>query len=1121
MSIVRRFIRVIVISVLVLVTLAGLGIVGATVWAKDQAGEGVTYAQLIPIVASTVFGMAKCAIVECKPDAGEGFTIASWSPPALTASTPVAIEVDEFGRVYVAEGDRVFGGAEDNRRHDDRWLLDDLASRSIEDRDAYYQKYIDDGTVPAETFTARSDHLTVYLDTDGDDVADERRVIASFNERLDGIAAGVLARNGTVWMTEIPGVYRFDDTDGDGIADAKSTLSRGYGVTTSLQGHDLHGLVWGPDGRIYFSMGDRGYRVKTPDGRVLKDAMGGGRGAVFRMQPDGSELEIFATGVRNPQELAFDAYGNLFTGDNNGDGGDKARIVYLVEGGETGWAMPYQTLVGDYIRGPWVAERLWDTHHETQPAWVVPPVAHLADGPSGLAHYPGLGLPERYDGHFFLGDYKYQAAISGVWSFALEPSGAGFTMKDEHLFLRDVIPTDVTFGYDGRVYVSHFNQFAGGQEIVTVRHEDAAGDPRIAEVVALVQGGLEAKSDAELVPLLGHADQRVRLRAQFALAEREAVEELGAAFADSEAELLQRLHALWGLGQLGAPALQAAGIEDTAAFEGEAEEIRAQLAKVAGETKATWLAEGLIPWLDESSPRVRFFAAQALGALGHAGAVDALYGLVGRTADRDPWLRHAAVYALHRIGDREAAAARVADDDRAVRLAVLLQFRRSNDPAIAAFLSDEDPLLVVEAARAIYDRPIAGAMGALADLAGTVLPFLDDDPQTSHALHRRVIGAARNAGTEGAALAIAAHAADEDNPKAMRALALETLGEFAAPGPRDLAMGWFRPQTKRPPSVVHAALDTHGPALVAGPFADRALEIATAVGRVPLADDALVSLIADPSKDGAQRAAALGALAGRQGAGLPAAIETALNSDSATLRIAARDALAATDPVRALASLKGLGSGATTAERQRAITLAGMLAPHGGAGLLKRDVAAWEKGTLPAALKLELLGAVREAGNPALVGRVNALTSTGDLVTDRAWALAGGDPVAGKAVFESNGDCRRCHGGGGHGASAGPDLAGIAERRNAAYILESVLLPQAELAFGFATVTVTQVGGAPVTGTLVSDGDPLVLKVGDEEVQIARRTIATRSEPASAMPPMGLTLSPDDLRDLVAYVSTL
>lgn len=87
------------------------------------------------------------------------------------------------------------------------------------------------------------------------------------------------------------------------------------------------------------SVGDRSYDIETSDG---KSHQGDGKGAIFRCESDGSGLEIFCDGLRNPQELAFDNFGNLFTFDNTGDIGDLARMVYALEGTNSGWNMSHQ-----------------------------------------------------------------------------------------------------------------------------------------------------------------------------------------------------------------------------------------------------------------------------------------------------------------------------------------------------------------------------------------------------------------------------------------------------------------------------------------------------------------------------------------------------------------------------------------------------------------------------------------------------------------------------------------------------------------------------------------------------------------------------------------------------------
>src|SRR5262249_24976560 len=255
----------------------------------------------------------------------------------------------------------------------------------------------------------------------------------------------------------IPDLWLLRDKNGDGIASKevpgeRTSLHHGYGVHVVFRGHDLHGLTWGPDGKLYFTCGDRGLNVKSKDAAgkeyavTLPDS-----GAVLRSNPDGSELEIFASGLRNPQELAFDEYGNLFTCDNNSDSGDRARWLYLVEGGDYGWRMYYQYLPD---RGPYNREKIWHPQNADQPTYIIPPVANIADGPSGLAYYPGTGLPEKYNGTFLLCDFRGGAANSGVRTIKLKPKGAGFEIAEDGKFIWGILATDVEFGPDGAVYVS-------------------------------------------------------------------------------------------------------------------------------------------------------------------------------------------------------------------------------------------------------------------------------------------------------------------------------------------------------------------------------------------------------------------------------------------------------------------------------------------------------------------------------------------------------------------------------------------------------------------------------------------------------------------------------------------
>ncbi len=140
--------------------------------------------------------------------------------------------------------------------------------------------------------------------------------------------------------------------------------------------------------------------------------------------------------------------------------------------------------------------------------------------------------------------------------------------------------------------------------------------------------------------------------------------------------------------------------------------------------------------------------------------------------------------------------------------------------------------------------------------------------------------------------------------------------------------------------------------------------------------------------------------------------------------------------------------------------------------------------------------------------------------------LQGGSPDRGRETFVENpaAQCTRCHTVRNAGSDVGPNLTGVATRLTRDQILESLLEPSARIAAGYGTVGITLKNGKRVDGTL-RDETPtdVVLSAGTPpaEQRIAKAEIAERTNPVSAMPPVGLIVKPREVRDLVAYLSTL
>jgi quinoprotein glucose dehydrogenase len=1040
-------------------------------------------------------------------------------------ANPVAFCFDEKGRCYVAETFRLHHGVTDNREHMN-WLDDDLACRTVADRVAMYRKYLQDKFAAYET---DHDRVRLLVDSDGDGVADQATVFADgFHHAAEGIGSGVLARKGDVYYACIPDLWVLRDTRGSGTADVRHALHTGYGVHVSFLGHDLHGLRFGPDGKLYFSIGDRGFNVRTAEGKELACP---DSGAVLRCEPDGSDLEIVATGLRNPQSLAFDQYGNLFTGDNNSDSGDAARWVYVVEGGDSGWCIGFQYGTAMSDRGPFNAEKIWHLEHAEQPAHVVPPVAHIANGPSGVCYYPGTGLPDRYAGHFFLCDFRGSGGDSGVWSFAVRPKGAGFEMTDRHQFVWSVLATDCQFGPDGGFYVSDWVdgwECSGKGRIYRIADPERRKSAAVREVKQLLAEGFDQRPTAELVKLLEHADMRVRQEAQFALAGKgkEVIAPL-AEVAKSNGNQLARLHALWGLGQVGRKAPEAFAAVQSLATDRDAE-VRAQTARVLGESRRPAAAEVLMPLLQDAEPRVRFFAAQGLGKLvplldekGRAAMLTSTAALLRDNADRDVYLRHAGVMVLSRCPPAELLPL-AGDLSPALRLGVLLALRRQESAEVARFLSDAEPRLVAEAARAINDVPIDPALPQLANLL--------QRPGLLEPIVHRALNAHFRLGKPENAAAVAAFAGRADVPEKLRIEAVKMLGDWAKPAGRDRIMGLWRPLPSRPENIAVEALRPALQGIFAGPdpLRQEAIPVAAKLGVKELGP-LLLDLVKDSKAQVTTRREALKALERLKDERLNEALQAALDCAEPRLRAEGRRLLAKAQPAAALASLKKALDEGTVIEQQGVLEVLGELQGPAADDVLTAWLDRLLGGNVAPEIQLDLLEAAGKRPAAAIKQKLAEFESArpkDDPLAKYREALAGGDADAGRRVFYDKADvtCLKCHKVRGDGGEVGPDLTGIGGKQKRDYLLESIVEPNRQIAKGYETVVLTLLDGRSVSGILKMENarEVRLMTAEGKLVTVAKDRIDERQAGKSAMPEdLVQKLTKRELRDLVEFLANL
>ncbi len=1095
--------------------------------------NGMThYSQFIRVAACSLLFLAGLlsSPTAAEQNGNTGLSLVKWSGK-LNVPDPVACSVDPQGRVYVTSTTRRKAADLDIREHM-MWVPDDVAFTSVDDKSSFLKRELapgklrvprgmlkdhnGDGSIDWHDLTALKERIYQLRDTEGDGVADKMTVFAEgFNSEVNGIAAGVLWHDGWVYVTVAPELWRLKDTDDDGVADVRELLVRGMSLHFGYAGHDMHGLMVGPDGRIYWSNGDKGVNVTSKEGRHFFYP---NEGSVFRIEPDGSGFEVYAHGLRNVQEPAFDDFGDLFGVDNDADmEGERERFIQILEGSDSGWRCNYQYMME---ASPWMKENLWKPAFDGQSAHHLPPLSNYSDGPAGFRYDPGTALSIAQRGMFLLNEFP-----SGkMRGFRVVPEGDTYRMVDAQVVHEGIMGIGMTWHPDGSLVMV---DWIGGYPLDglgAVWKVDAASGIDAAErreTQTLLATGFETRLATELKVLLGHRDQRVRQGAQFALVARNEGGLLLAAARDVHGALLSRIHGIWGCGQLLRKEMTA--VQEVLPLVNDSDpEIRRQAIRVLGDTPHTeGMMKTVVEKLADESPRVRVQAAIALGKQHVPEAVDALWRYAD-AAGTDPVSRHAAVFALAGCAAADDLAARKSSASATQRMAAVLALRRIGSPRIAEYLSDADSRVVAEAVRGIHDdRGISGALPALGAL-------LDRRPE-GDAVIRRTINANLRLGTEDAADRLLAYSLDESAPSAYREVALNALCIWPNPPRLDLVDGCARTFHTRP--IANLISKRLGELLAIGQPALKSLAIRIMIAHsLSASPEQSASIVMDAAAAADQRALALKLLGQKlHDPGLGAKVlQAALSKDAPdVLHMAAMEALLAGDPRRLVTEAKNVLATRSAAEKQHTIALLARSRSKEADAILERLGRELIAGGSEPALMLDVIEALKGRAEAAEVfGRLVDSYESSDAGKTHAELLRGGDRKAGETIVTThlNANCLACHSLSNNGGSeVGPNLRTIGSQRRPEELLESLLSPSAKIATGFGLVTVVRRDGSTVSGTLAKeDAERVSVRQFDGKFEhIPRSEIKEQSAPLSIMPLMQAILQPRELRDVVAFLSSL
>ncbi len=375
--------------------------------------------------------------------AGEGLEVTLFASEPMVRN-PADMDIDARGRIWITEG---------------------VNYRSS------FQKW---GKLRPD-----GDRIVILEDTDGDGQADKEK---TFYQGHDiNTALGICVLGNKVIVSCSPNVFVFTDENGDDVADKKEVLFTG--ISGVDHDHGVHAFVFGPDGKLYFNMGNDGKQIKRADGSPVVDRFGlevntKGRpyrqGLVFRCNMDGSDFEVLGHNFRNNYEVAVDSMGTLWQSDNDDDGNKGVRLNYVMDYGNygytdemtgAGWGQKRTNMEKD------IPLRHW---HLNDPGVVPNLIQTGAGSPTGILFYEGF-LPEGFRSAIIHCD----AGPRTVRAYPVSPKGAGFEANTRDILTSDDVwfrPSDVCAAPDGSLYVADWNDAGvGGHYMADQKLETMTG----------------------------------------------------------------------------------------------------------------------------------------------------------------------------------------------------------------------------------------------------------------------------------------------------------------------------------------------------------------------------------------------------------------------------------------------------------------------------------------------------------------------------------------------------------------------------------------------------------------------------------------------------------------------